>query len=93
MVQTPVFPIPVQNDIFDNPDNDSVNNDDSDVSDNQFSFLKELKDRARKRDIDHEGHFRYKVLNESKNGYEKSRLKKQCCKIFGWIIWRFIRRL
>ena len=38
-VQTPIFPIPVQNDISDNFDSDSVNNDDSDNdSDNQFNF-------------------------------------------------------
>ena len=62
-VQTPIFPIPVQNDISDNFDSDSVNNDDSDNdSDNQFNFLKVLKDRARKQDIDHEAHFRNKVL-------------------------------
>ena len=50
-VQTSVFPI---SDTF---DDDSVN---------QFNFLKEPKDRARKRGIDHGEHFRNKVLNKLK---------------------------
>ena len=50
-MQTSVFPI---SDTF---DDDSVN---------QLNFLKELKDRARKRGIDDGEHFRNKVLNKLK---------------------------
>ena len=66
-VQTPFLPIPVQNDISDNYHNDSVDNVDSDNGcNNQFKFLKDLKDLVRKLDIDHEAHFRNKVLDKLK---------------------------
>ena len=80
-VQTPVFPIPVQNNITDNFDNDSVNNDDYDNdSDSQFNFLKKLKDGARKRDIDHVAHFRNKVLNKLKTDTRSRASKSSAAK-------------
>ena len=64
-VQTSVFPI---SDTF---DDDSVN---------QFNFLKEPKDRARKRGIDHGEHFRNKVLNKLKTDMKSSDSKSSAGK-------------
>ena len=79
-MQTPVFPIPVQNGISDNFD-DSVNNYHSDYdSDNQFNFLKELKDHGRKQDIDHKVHFRNKVLNKLQMDMKSCTSKRSAAK-------------
>ena len=80
-VQTPFLPIPVQNDISDNYHNDSVDNVDSDNGcNNQFKFLKDLKDLVRKLDIDHEAHFRNKVLDKLKMDMKRRASKYSAAK-------------
>ena len=70
--ETPgVMPTPRSSGVF----SIAVQDDDSDP-DNQFNFSKELEDRAKQREVDHELQFKYKVLNKLKMDI-KSRISKR----------------
>ena len=74
--ETPgIMPTPRSSGVF----SIAVQDDDSDP-DNQFNFSKELEDRAKQREVDHELQFKYKVLNKLKMDIKSHTSKRSAAK-------------